>query len=387
MGRHFLQIPGPSPEPDAVLRAISATTIDHRGPEFQQLGHRVLEAVKPVFGTTNPVIIYSSSGTGAWEGALANTLAPGDTVLFYETGHFASLWIEMATSLGLKPEVIGSDWRHGVDAGAIADRLAQDDGHTIKAVCCVHNETSTGVTSDIGAVRTAIDSVQHPALLMVDTISGLGSAEYRHDEWGVDVTIAGSQKGLMLPPGLGFNAVSDKAIEVSKMLSSPRSYWGWAPILAFNEKGFWPTTPSTNLLFGLEVALQMLADEGLPQVYARHQRHSRATRAAVTGWGLEVLCLDEDLHSPVLTAALMPEGHDADAFRALALDRFDISLGAGLGKLSGTVFRVGHLGWINDLTLMGALAGVQMGLRLSGVPVAGDGVAAAMAVLEEEASV
>lgn len=386
MGRHFLQIPGPSPEPDAVLRAISATTIDHRGPEFQQLGQRVLEAVKPVFGTTNPVIIYSASGTGAWEGALTNTLSPGDEVLFYETGHFASLWIEMASRLGLKPEVLESDWRHGVDAEAIGRRLEQDSDHRIKAVCCVHNETSTGVTSDIRAVREAVDAAGHPALLMVDTISGLASAEYRHDEWGVDVTIAGSQKGLMLPPGLGFNAVSDKAIEASRRGGAARSYWDWEPILAANERGFWPTTPSTNLLFGLEVALQMLQEEGLENVLARHQRHAAATRAAVEAWGLEVLCLDERYHSPVLTAVLMPEGHDADAFRALVLDRFDMSLGSGLGRLAGTVFRIGHLGWINDLTLMGALAGVQMGLRLAGVPVAGDGVAAAMAVLEEGAA-
>ncbi|GAA1176716.1 aminotransferase class V-fold PLP-dependent enzyme [Ornithinimicrobium humiphilum] len=385
MGRHFLQIPGPSPEPDAVLRAISATTIDHRGPEFQQLGSRLLEAIKPVFGTTNPVIIYSSSGTGAWEGALTNTLSVGDRVLFYETGHFASLWIEMATRLGLRPDVIGSDWRHGVDAEAIGQRLAEDTAHEIKAVCCVHNETSTGVTSDIRAVREAIDAAGHPALLMVDTISGLASADYRHDEWGVDVTVSGSQKGLMLPPGLGFNAVSDKAVEASKNGGMPRSYWDWAPILEANSRGFWPTTPSTNLLFGLEVALQMLEEEGMEAVFARHQRHAAATRAAVRAWGLEILCLDERYYSPVLTAVVMPEGHDADAFRKVVLDRFDMSLGSGLGRLAGTVFRIGHLGWINDLTLMGTLAGVQMGLHLSGVPVAGDGVAAAMAVLEEEA--
>lgn len=386
MGRHFLQIPGPSPEPDAVMRAISATTIDHRGPEFQQLGLRVLEAVKPVFGTTNPVIIYSSSGTGAWEGALNNTLAPGDSVLFFETGHFASLWIELATRLGLKPEVIESDWRHGVDAEAIGRRLAEDTDHTIKAVCCVHNETSTGVTSDIRAVREAIDAAGHPALLMVDTISGLGSADYRHDEWGVDVTISGSQKGLMLPPGLGFNAVSDKAIEASRRGGMPRSYWDWEPILAANKNGFWPTTPSTNLLFGLEVALQMLEEEGMENVLARHGRLAAATRAAVTAWGLEILCLDERYYSPVLTAVVMPEGHDADAFRKLVLERFDMSLGSGLGRLAGTVFRIGHLGWTNELTIMGTLAGVQMGLRLAGVPVAGDGVAAAMAVLEGEAA-
>lgn len=386
MGRHFLQIPGPSPEPDAVLRAISATTIDHRGPEFQALGQRVLEAVKPVFGTDGPVIIYSGSGTGAWEGALVNTLSPGDRVLFYETGHFASLWVELAQRLGLEVEVIGSDWRHGVDAEAVRERLATDTGHTFSAVCCVHNETSTGVTSDIAAVREAIDDAGHPALLLVDTISGLGSAEYHHDEWGVDVTIAGSQKGLMLPPGLGFNALSEKAVQRSRQGGMPRSYWDWAPILEANARGFWPTTPSTNLLFGLEVALEMLAEEGLDNVYERHHRLGRATRAAVRAWGLEVLCLDEALCSPVLTAVVVPEdsGADADAVRRIILETFDMSLGAGLGRLAGKVFRIGHLGWTNELTLMGTLSGVQMGLHLAGVPLAGDGVAAAMASLEAE---
>ena len=384
MGRHFLQIPGPSPEPDEVMRAISATTIDHRGPQFQQLGQRLLRDIRPVFGTTNPVIIYSSSGTGAWEGALVNTLSPGDRVIFFETGHFASLWHEMATRLGLAPEVIPSDWRHGVDAEEVGRQLEQDADREIKAVCVVHNETSTGVTSDIAAVRRAMDAVGHPALLLVDTISGLGSADYRHDEWGVDVTVSGSQKGLMLPPGLGFNAVSDKALEASRTSGFPRSYWDWAPILASNETGFWPTTPSTNLLFGLEVVLRMLEEEGLPQVFARHERLARATRAAVRAWGLELLCLDEDVYSPVLTAVLMPEGHSGDAFRKRVLETFDMSLGSGLGRLADRVFRIGHLGWTNDLTLMGTLSGVQMGLRLAGVPVQDDGVAAAMAVLEEE---
>lgn len=285
MGRHFLQIPGPSPEPDEVMRTISATTIDHRGPQFQALGHRLLRDIRPVFGTTNPVIIYSSSGTGAWEGALMNTLTPGDKVLFYETGHFASLWHEMATRLGLQSEVIPSDWRHGVDAAEIGRRLEADTDHEIKAVCCVHNETSTGVTSDIPALRDAIDAVEHPALLMVDTISGLASVDYRHDDWGVDVTISGSQKGLMVPPRLGFNAVSDKALEISKNAGYPRSYWDWEPILQSNKTGFWPTTPSTNLLFGLEASLRILADEGMPQVFARHERMAMATRAAVRAWG------------------------------------------------------------------------------------------------------
>ena len=384
MGRHFLQIPGPSPEPDEVMRAVSMTTIDHRGPQFQELGQRLVRDIRPVFGTTNPVIIYSSSGTGAWEGALVNTLSPGDKVLFFETGHFASLWHEMATRLGLDPEVIPSDWRHGVDAEEVGRQLEQDRDREIKAVCVVHNETSTGVTSDIAAVRRAMDAARHPALLLVDTISGLGSADYRHDEWGVDVTVSGSQKGLMLPPGLGFNAVSDKALEASRTAGFPRSYWDWEPILKSNETGFWPTTPSTNLLFGLDVVLRMLEEEGLPNVFARHQRLARATRAAVRAWGLEILCLDEDLYSPVLTAAVMPEGHSADAFRKKVLETFDMSLGSGLGRLSDRVFRIGHLGWANDLTLMGALSGVQMGLRLAGVPVQDDGVAAALTVLEEE---
>lgn len=366
------------------MRAISQTTIDHRGPQFQALGQRVLEAVKPVFGTDGPVIIYSSSGTGAWEGALVNTLAPGSRVLFYETGHFASLWTEMATRLGYRVDVLRSDWRSAVDADRIAEALADDPGHELAAVCVVHNETSTGVTSDIAAVRRALDEAGHPALLLVDTISGLGSAEYRHQEWGVDVSVAGSQKGMMLPPGLGFNAVSDKALQAHRRTagSTHRSYWDWEPILASNETGFWPTTPSTNLLFGLEVALRMMDDEGLEQIYARHQRLAAATRAAVRGWGLEVLCRQEEYHSPVLTGVVMPEGHDADAFRHLVLERFDMSLGAGLGRLAGTVFRIGHLGWINELTLLGALSGVQMGLRLSGVPLAGDGVAAGMEHLE-----
>ncbi len=382
MGRHFLQIPGPTNVPDEVLRAISFPTIDHRGPEFQALGRRVLEKVKPVFGTTEPVVIYPASGTGAWEAALVNTLSAGDRVLFFETGHFAVLWTHMAEALGLVVEVVPGDWRHGVDPAAVEERLAADTAHEIKAVCVVHNETSTGVTSRVGEVREAIDRTGHPALYLVDTISSLGSIEYRHDEWKVDVTVSGSQKGLMLPPGLSFNAVSPKAREASKTATLPRSFWDWTPILAANEQGFWPYTPGTNLLYGLDVALDMLDAEGLPEVYARHQRHAAATRAAVTGWGLELLCLDEREYSGSLTAVLMPDGHDADALRRIILDKYDMSVGAGLTKRAGRVFRIGHLGDFNDLTLAGTLAGVQMGLRLSGVPLAGSGVDAALEVLQ-----
>lgn len=382
-GRHFLQIPGPTNCPDEVLRAISHPTIDHRGPEFQQLGTRVLEAVKPVFGTTNPVIIYPASGTGAWEAALVNTLSPGDRVLCFETGHFATLWQEMAIRLGLQVDFVPGDWRHGVDPAVVEDRLRADSDRAIKAVCCVHNETSTGVTSRIGEVRTAIDAADHPALLLVDTISSLGSIDYRHDEWGVDVTVSGSQKGLMLPPGLSFNAVSDKALAARETATLPRSFWDWGPILKSNETGFWPYTPATNLLYGLEAALRMLDEEGLPQVFARHQRHAAATRAAVRGWGLEVLCLDEREHSGSLTAILLPEGHNADEVRRVILERFDMSLGAGLGKLAGTVFRIGHLGHFNDLTLAGTLSGVQMGLKLAGVPIDEGGLQRALDVLAQ----
>jgi alanine-glyoxylate transaminase/serine-glyoxylate transaminase/serine-pyruvate transaminase len=382
MGRHFLQIPGPTNCPDEVLRAISAATIDHRGPEFQALGKHLLEAIKPVFGTTNPVIIYPASGTGAWEAALVNTLSPGDKVLCFETGHFATLWREMADALGLAIDFVPGDWRHGVDPGLVAEKLEADTGHQIKAVCCVHNETSTGVTSRIGEVRRAMDDAGHPALLLVDTISSLGSIDYRHDEWKVDVTVAGSQKGLMLPPGLSFNAVSDKALEARKTSKLAKSFWDWEPILAANANGFWPYTPATNMLYGLKVALRMLDDEGLPNVFARHQRHARATRAAVRAWGLEVLCLDEREHSGSLTAVLVPEDVNADQIRAVILDRFDMSLGTGLAKLAGKVFRIGHLGDFNDLMLVGTLGGVQMGLNLAGVPIKQDGVLAALDVLE-----
>ena len=383
MGRHFLQIPGPTNVPDQVLRAISMPTIDHRGPEFQALGRRVLDKVKPVFGTTEPVVIYPASGTGAWEAALVNTLSPGDKVLFFETGHFAVLWEQMARALGLDVEVVPGDWRHGVDPGVVQERLTADSERSIRAVCVVHNETSTGVTSRVGEVRQAMDAADHPALLLVDTISSLGSIDYRHDEWRVDVTVAGSQKGLMLPPGLSFNAVSAKAREASKGAGLHRSFWDWEPILKANENGFWPYTPGTNLLYGLDVALDMLYDEGLDNVFARHQRHAAATRAAVREWGLELLCLDEREYSGSLTAILMPEGHDADELRRIILERYDMSLGAGLTKVAGKVFRIGHLGDFNDLTLAGTLAGVQMGLHLAGVPVKGSGVDAALDVLSQ----
>jgi alanine-glyoxylate transaminase/serine-glyoxylate transaminase/serine-pyruvate transaminase len=382
-GRHFLQIPGPTNVPDRVLRAIAAPTIDHRGPEFAELTKALLPALGPVFGTTAPVVVYPSSGTGAWEAALVNTLSPGDRVLIGETGQFSTLWAELAGRVGLDVEVIPGDWRRGVDPAAVGQRLAADPERTIKAVCVVHNETSTGVTSRVPEVRAAIDAAGHPALLLVDTISSLASIDYRHDEWGVDVTVAGSQKGLMLPPGLGFNAVSEKALAASRSAGLPRSYWDWAPILEANARGFFPYTPATNLLYGLREALAMLAEEGLPAVFARHQRHAAATRAAVRTWGLEVLCADEREYSGSLTAVLLPTGHDADAVRRIILERFDMSLGTGLGRLAGTVFRIGHLGHFNDLTLAGTLAGVQMGLQLAGVPIKPGGLDAALEHLRD----
>ncbi|MGH1360520.1 MAG: pyridoxal-phosphate-dependent aminotransferase family protein [Burkholderiaceae bacterium] len=384
-GRHFLQIPGPSPVPDRILRAIDNATIDHRGPAFARLGKQVLGGIKAVFKTEQPVIIYPGSGTGAWEAALVNTLNAGDNVLLYETGHFASLWNRLAGRLGLQTTVLDSDWRHGVDAARIEQVLRDDKTHQFKAVCVVHNETSTGVTSDIAAVRKAIDAADHPALLMVDTISGLGSADYRHDEWGVDVTVSGSQKGLMLPPGLSFNAVSEKAIAASKQATLPRAYWEWNEIIAANANGYWPSTPATNLLYGLAEALDMMAEEGLPQIFARHQRHALATRTAVQAWGLDILCLDDACHSPVLTAVLTPDGHSADDLRATILNKFNMSLGTGLGQLAGKVFRIGHLGDFNDLTLLGTLAGVEMGLARAGIPHQPGGVQAAMTLLAETA--
>jgi alanine-glyoxylate transaminase / serine-glyoxylate transaminase / serine-pyruvate transaminase len=380
-GRHFLQIPGPTNVPDRVLRAISAPTIDHRGPDFAVLTHEVLAALRPVFGTTGPVVAYPSSGTGAWEAALVNTLSPGDRVLAFETGHFATLWRELAGNLGLEVDFVPGDWRHGVDPEVVRDRLARDSTRQLKAICVVHNETSTGVTSRIADIRRAIDEAGHPALLLVDTVSSLGSIDYRHDEWGVDVTVSCSQKGLMLPPGLGFNAVSDKALRATESATLPRAYWDWRPILAANERGYFPYTPPTNLLYGLREGLALLAEEGLSNVFDRHQRHAAAARAAVRGWGLEVLCLDEREHSPVLTAVLMPAEHDADKIRALVLDRFNMSLGTGLGKLAGRIFRIGHLGHFNDVSLAGSLAGVQMGLELAGVPIDPGGVTAALRVL------
>jgi alanine-glyoxylate transaminase/serine-glyoxylate transaminase/serine-pyruvate transaminase len=382
-GRHFLQIPGPSTVPDRILRAMDYPTIDHRGPEFQAIGKKVLADIRKIFQTANPVIIYPASGTGAWEAALVNTLSPGDTVLMYETGHFATLWKKMADKLGLNAEFLGGDWRRGADADAIEARLLDDKTHTIKAVCVVHNETSTGVTSDIAAVRRAIDRAGHPALLLVDTISSLASIDYRHDEWGVDVTVSGSQKGLMLPPGLSFNAISDKAIAASRNARLPKAYWGWDEILDANKNGFWPYTPATNLLYGLQEACDMLLEEGLPNVFARHQRHAAATRAAVEAWGMEVLCQNPHEYSGVLTAVVMPKDsagqyYNADAFRKAVLENFNMSLGQGLTKLSGWVFRIGHLGDFNDLTLMGTLAGVEMGFDVAGVPYRKGGVLAAM---------
>ncbi|MEO8442717.1 MAG: aminotransferase class V-fold PLP-dependent enzyme [Betaproteobacteria bacterium] len=380
-GRHFLQIPGPTNVPDRVLRAIDNATIDHRGPTFQKLGQEVLAGLKQVFKTKSPVVIFPASGTGAWEAALVNTLSAGDHVLMAETGHFATLWNTMAVKLGLTPEFMDGDWRHGVDVATVEAWLKADSKHAIKAVCVVHNETSTGVTSRIGEVRKAMDRAKHPALLMVDTISSLGSIDYRHDEWGVDVTVAGSQKGLMLPPGLSFNAVSDKALAAAKTSTLPKSYWGWEDMLGPNKTGFFPYTPATNLLYGLREALNMLQEEGLDNVFKRHDRHAEATRRAVRAWGLEILCLNPAEYSSALTAVLLPEGHNEAEFRKIVLDNFNMSLGSGLGKVAGKVFRIGHLGDFNDLMLAGTLAGVEMGLAVAGVPHKKGGTAAAMEYL------
>jgi alanine-glyoxylate transaminase/serine-glyoxylate transaminase/serine-pyruvate transaminase len=380
-GRHFLQIPGPTNVPDRVLRAIDQPTIDHRGPEFARMTLTIMEGLKKVFACDGPVVIYAASGTGAWEAALVNTLSPGDRILMFETGHFAAQWRKMADKLGLAVEMVPGDWRSGVDPSAVQSRLTEDRGHSIKAVLVVHNETSTGVTTRIPPIRQAIDRASHPALLMVDVISSLGSIDYRHAEWGVDVTVAGSQKGLMLPPGLSFNAVSDKALAASKAARMPRSYWSWDEMIASNRNGYFPFTPATNLLYGLHEAIQMLMEEGLDNVFARHDRHAEATRRAVRAWGLELLCRDPAEYSSALTAVMMPEGHDADAFRREVLTRFDMSLGMGLGKLQGRVFRIGHLGYFNDLTLCGTLCGVEMGLAAAGVPHHRGGVDAALAYL------
>ena len=388
-GRHFLQIPGPSPVPDRILRAMSYPTIDHRGPEFGALGLKVLAGIKKIFKTEQPVIIYPASGTGAWEAALTNVLSPGDTVLMYETGHFSTLWKKMAEALGLKPEFLGEPgvegWRRGVQADRIEARLREDRDHLIKAVCVVHNETSTGVTSDIAAVRRAIDAAGHPALLLVDTISGLASADYRHDEWGVDVTVSGSQKGLMLPPGISFNAVSQKAIAASKSARLPRAFWDWTDIIEMNKTGYWPYTPNTNLLYGLHEALEMILGEGLDNVFARHQRLAAACRAAVKAWGLEIQCADPSVYSPILTGVMTPAGFDADEIRRTIYENFNMSLGTGLGKMKGKMFRIGHLGEANELTLMATLAGCEMGLKMAGVPIAASGVAAAMDSLMAQA--
>jgi alanine-glyoxylate transaminase/serine-glyoxylate transaminase/serine-pyruvate transaminase len=377
-GRHFLQIPGPTNVPDRVLRAIDNATIDHRGPAFGDLGREVLGNLRAVFQTAGPVVIYPASGTGAWEAALTNTLSPGDTVLMCRTGWFASLWKEMAERLGLTPVFVETDWRRGADVDALAAALAADGAHRIKAVCVVHNETSTGCTSDVAAVRRAIDANRHPALLLVDTISSLASIDYRHDEWGVDVTVAGSQKGLMLPPGLSFNAISDKALKATEAAKLPRSYWDWRPMLEANASGYFPYTPGTNLLFGLNEAVKMLLEEGLTNVFARHDRHAEATRRAVRAWGLEIQCAAPRDYSASLTAVRLPDGHSADALRAIILEKHNMSLGNGLGILKDRVFRIGHLGDFGDLQLIGTLGGVEMGLRAAGVPHKPGGVQAAM---------
>ena len=367
-GRHFLQIPGPTNVPDRVLRAIDNPTMDHRGPEFGQLGRELLANIRHIFQTTQPVIIYPASGTGAWEAALVNVLSPGDRVLMCRTGWFATLWKEMAERLALDPVFIDTDWRRGADVDAIGAALAEDRAHRIKAVCVVHNETSTGCASRIDEVRAAMDAAHHPALLLVDTISSLASIDYRHDEWGVDVTVAGSQKGLMLPPGLSFNAVSPKALKAAETAKLPRSYWDWRPMLAANESGYFPFTPATNLLYGLNTAVTMLLEAGLQNVFARHDRHAEATRRAVRSWGLELQCADPRHYSSSLTAVRVPEGHSADALRAIILDRFNMSLGNGLGILKDQVFRIGHLGDLGDLQLIGTLGGVEMGLRAANIP-------------------
>lgn len=377
-GRHFLQIPGPTNVPDRILRAMAAPTIDHRGPEFATLARQVLAGVGRLCGTTRPVALYPSSGTGAWEAALVNTLSPGDRVLAFDTGHFATLWSRMAGNLGLEVNIVPGDWRRGVDPDQVHACLSADAAHQIKAVTIVQNETSTGAASPVRLIRAAMDSARHPALLIVDTISSLGSVEYQHDEWGVNVTIWCSQKGMMLPPGLGLNAVSEKALKASQRARLPRSYWDWQPMLDAAATGLFPYTPATNLLFGLREALAMFDEEGLPAVFARHARHAEATRRAARGWGLDLVCQNPDDYSATLTAILVPDGHDADRVRALILDRFNMSLGAGLGRLAGRAFRIGHLGDLGDLSLAGTLCGVEMGLTQAGVPIAHDGVRAAL---------
>src|SRR3954470_433595 len=380
-GRHFLQIPGPTNVPDRVLRAIAQPTIDHRSAEFAALGTEVLAGLRTVFKTSGPVVVFPASGSGAWEAALVNTLSPGDKVLAFENGEFARLWAEVARRLGLEVEVVACDWRRGVDPEVVEERLRADRGHQVRALLVVHNETSTGATTRIGEIRSAIERAGHPALLLVDAVSSLASIDVRHDEWRCDVTLSGSQKGLMLPPGLSFNAISDKALAASRTARLPKSYWAWEPMLAFNDAGFFPYTPSTNLLFGLREALRMLSEEGLAAVFARHDRLAAATRSAVKAWGLEIAWGRPDESSSVVTTVMMPAGHDGDTLRGLVTGRFNLSLGAGLGKLKGRAFRIGHLGDFNELMLAGTLCGVEMGLMLAGVPFSPGGVEAAMASL------
>jgi alanine-glyoxylate transaminase/serine-glyoxylate transaminase/serine-pyruvate transaminase len=383
-GRHFLQIPGPTNVPDRILRAIDAPVIDHRSAEFASLCKEVLDGMRGIFQTSGHVVIYPGSGSGGWEAAIVNTLSPGDRVLLFETGHFSLLWRGVAEKFGIQVDYVPGNWRRGANAAELESRLAEDRGHAIKAVLVVHNETSSGVTGHLPEIRRALDSAHHPALLMADTVSSLGSIDYRHDEWGVDVAIAGSQKGLMLPPGLGFNAISEKALRASETARLPRSFWDWQEMLKQNRIGFFPYTPPTNLLYGLREALRMFQEEGLTNVFLRHNRYGEATRAAVRAWGLEIVCEEPREYSSAVTAVFTPEGHDADDLRAVILENFDMSLGAGLSKFAGKVFRIGHLGSFNDLTLAGTLCGVEMGLRLAGVPHKEGGVMAALNSLASE---
>ena len=386
-GRHLLQISGPTNIPHRVLTAIAKPTIDHRGPDFARLTSEVSEGLKEIFQTSSPVVIFPASGTGAWEAALVNTLSPGDKVLMFETGHFATLWSELARRIGLNVELVAGDWRSGADPVLVEEVLSQDNARKFKAVAVVHNETSTGVTSQIAEIRKAMDRTGHPALLLVDTISSLASIDYRHDEWGVDVTVAGSQKGLMLPPGLSFNAISEKALAASRKAGMPRAYWEWEPMLTNNRNGFFPYTPATNMMFGLREALEMLREEGLENVFTRHDRHAESTRRAIRTWGLEILCENPLEYSSTLTAILMPTGYCGDEFRRVVLENFNMSLGNGLGKLKGRVFRIGHLGDLNDIAVAGALAGVEMGLAVAGVPHRKGGTTTAMEYMAASAGV
>lgn len=377
-GRHFLQIPGPTNCPERILRAMDRPVIDHRGPEFAALAFEILEGIRAIFKTSGPVIMFPGSGTGAWEAAIVNTLSAGDRVVMFEVGHFANLWQIMAKKLGLNVDYVPGDWRRGADLNGLETRVAADSAHQIKAVMVVHNETATGAASNIGEMRAILDRARHPALLMVDAISSLGAMDLRHDEWGIDVTISGSQKGLMLPPGMNFNAVSEKALRANQSARLPRAYWDWQDVLQQNKSGFFPYTPPTNLLWGLRESIHMLMEEGLENVFRRHQRHAQATRAAVSQWGLEVVCESPSDYSSTVTAVFTPEGHNADHLRKVILENLDMSLGAGLSKLQGKAFRIGHLGHFNDLMLMGTLAGVEMGLRIAGVPHREGGVMAAL---------